>query len=177
MALNRHVYSLPSAERRARVQSPQNGWVTEAMTLRRGYDLVEPPAVRRADVHVLDEAQDVAGLARPPGELDDPAVVLAALEDDVDLHGPQPGLDRGIDPVEHLRDREVDAVHPPEDLVVERVERDRDAPQPGVGQWAREMAERRAVGGQRQVDRLVLRRTQRREHGHEAGQAAADRRR
>jgi hypothetical protein len=32
MALKRHVYSLPSAEIRARVQSPQNGRVTEAMT-------------------------------------------------------------------------------------------------------------------------------------------------
>ena len=30
-AANRHVYSSPSGERRARVQSPQNGWLIEAI--------------------------------------------------------------------------------------------------------------------------------------------------
>ena len=32
MTPKRHVKSVPSGERRRRVQSPQKGWVTEAMT-------------------------------------------------------------------------------------------------------------------------------------------------
>src|SRR5262245_34947092 len=39
------------------------------------HDLVQAPAIRRSDVHVLDEAEDVTGMAGPSGERQDPAVV------------------------------------------------------------------------------------------------------
>ena len=60
---------------------------------------------------------------------------------------------RGVDAVEHLRDREVDPVHGAEDRVVERVEADRDPPQPGLGQRPGQRAQGRPVRRQRQVER------------------------
>src|SRR5207249_8006945 len=62
-------------------------------------DVVEPPAVRVPDVHVLDEAEDVAGPAEMPSEIDDAVVVEATLDHGVDLDG-QPGFGRGSYPVE-----------------------------------------------------------------------------
>ena len=45
------------------------------------------------------------------------------------LTGVRPARGGGVDPLEHARDGEVDVVHRAEDLVVERVEADGDAPQ------------------------------------------------
>ena len=55
-------------------------------------------------------------------------------------------------PAEHARHREVDVVHRAEDLVVERVEADRDAGEAGVGERLRLLREQRAVRRQRHVD-------------------------
>src|SRR4029077_16921826 len=55
--------------------------------LLRAHDVLEPPAVRRADVHVLDEAQHVAAAAEVLGEREYVSVVRASLDDRVDLHG------------------------------------------------------------------------------------------
>src|SRR5438270_1848709 len=68
-----------------------------------GDDVVEPPAVRVADVHVLDEAQHVAGAAEALGGRDDPVVVRAALDDGVDLHR-QAGRGGGVDSLEPAGD-------------------------------------------------------------------------
>ena len=106
--------------------------------LRRRNDLVESPAVRRADVHVLDEPEDVARVAGPARQRHDGVLVLAAAQDDVDLDRREPRLDGGVDALEHPRDREVDAVHPPEHVVVEGVERDGDPAQARVGKRASE---------------------------------------
>ena len=98
-----------------------------------GDDVVEPPAVRRADVHELDEADGVARAAEAARDVEDRALVQAALDDDVDLDG-QAGVRSGVDPGEHARDREVDVVHRAEDLVVERVEAHGDPREAGVGE-------------------------------------------
>ena len=78
-----------------------------------GHDVVQPPAVRVADVHVLDEPQDQALVARPARQRQDRGLVHAAPDDRVDLDRREAGLPRGGDPVEHPRDREVDPVHRP----------------------------------------------------------------
>ena len=83
----------------------------------------------------------------------DRVLVDPAADDHVDLDRRQAGLERGLDPVEHARDREVDAVHRAEHRVVERVEADRHPAQPGVGQRPRQRPQRRAVRGQGQVRR------------------------
>ena len=57
-----------------------------------------------------------------------------------------------VDPLEHARDREVDVVHRLERRVVERVEADVDAVEPGVPQRLRLAREERGVRRQRDVE-------------------------
>ena len=90
-------------------------------------------------------------------------VVEAALDDDVDLHR-QAGFGRGVDPGEDARDREVDVVHRPEHLVVERVEADGDARQPRVGERLRLLRQERCVRRQRDVEVVAERRELRDQH-------------
>ena len=138
-----------------------------------GHDVVAAPAVRVADVHVLDEADDVPRAAEMAGHVDDARVVRAALHHHVDLDREELGLRGGVDRVEHARDREVDVVHPPEHLVVERVEADGDAAQARVAQRVRLRAgQQRAVRRQGEVGETA----DAREHLHEALEVAADQR-
>ena len=117
-------------------------------------DLVEPPAVRMADVHVLDEAQDHARSRAPSAAIGTMLVSLMPRRTTMlTLTGASPASHRGVDAVEHPRDREVDPVHRAEDGVVERVEADRDPPQPGLGERPGQRAQGRAVRRQRQVER------------------------
>src|SRR5712691_13261054 len=92
--------------------------------LGRGYDVVHAPAVRAADVHVLDEARDVSARAPALGHRQDVAVVDAALHHHVDLHRRKAGRGRGVDALEHFRHREIDVVHGAEGGLVERVQAD-----------------------------------------------------
>ena len=155
---------------RDRVQSPQKGCVTEAMTptspravavapalrdlaavagldrleredgvdplddLGGGHDVVEPPAVRRADVHELDEAQGCGGVPRKwRASSTIPSSLTPRLTTALTFTG-EPGLGRRLDALEHPRDGEVDVVHRAEGRVVERVEADVDPVQAGVVQ-------------------------------------------
>ena len=117
-----------------------------------------------ADVHVLDEAQDDAGLARPARHRHDARLVDAAPDDHVDLDRREPRLDGGVDAVEHPRDREVDPVHRAEHRVVERIEADGDPPQARLGKRSGETAQGGPVGRQGQVDVAAVGRPERREH-------------
>src|SRR5712692_730393 len=54
--------------------------------LRGGDDLVQPPAVGGADVHVLDEPQHVPAVPEVPGHRQDRLVVHAAPDHHIDLH-------------------------------------------------------------------------------------------
>ena len=134
-----------------------------------GHDVVEPPAVRVADVHVLDEAERLAALFEERRHRHDLVVVDAALDHRVHLHR-QAGGDCGVDAFEHPVDGEVDVVQRAERRVVERVEADGDALQAGVGERARLSGEQRGVRRQRQVD------VERRELLDEALEVAADER-
>src|SRR6188472_37200 len=115
------------------------------------HDVVEPPPVRRADVHVLDEPQCVPGAAEVARHVDDAGVVDAALDDRVDLHG-KTDRRRRRDPFEHTLDREVDVVHRAEGRVVERVEADVDPAETRVAEDARLPGEERRVRRQRDVE-------------------------
>ena len=129
-----------------------------------------------ADIHVLDEAERHAGVPGPAGHRDDGRLVDAAPDDHVDLDRRQPRLERGIDAVEHLGDREVDPVHRAEHRVVERVQADRHATQAGVCQRLRERPQGRAVRRQRQVEGPPGRCPQVGQHPDELGQPAPDQR-
>src|SRR5262249_28183502 len=96
-----------------------------------GPAVAHPPPVGGADVHELDVAERHARALEVAGELHDLVLVDAALDDAVDLDRHADRL-RRLDALEHARDREVDVVHRLEDRVVERVEADRDALEPGV---------------------------------------------
>ena len=118
---------------------------------RGGHDVVEPPAVRRADVHVLDEPERMARAAEVASHVDDACVVDASLDDGVHLHREPDGVG-GLDPLEHTRDGEVDVVHRLERRVVERVEAHVHAVEAGVTQRPSLLREERGVRRQREVE-------------------------
>ena len=60
-----------------------------------------PPAVRRADVHVLDEAHDVAGAAEVAREVDDVWSLTPRWTTALTLSGLEPGLGGRLDALEH----------------------------------------------------------------------------
>ena len=162
----RHRYSLPSVDRRARLQSPQKAWVTLVITpisplavgvapalgglagrggssctsgsaldalddLGRGstssmrQPLVAPTSMYSMKRSTMPRALEVARHRQ------DFVLVGAALDDHVDLDRPQPRLARRIDAFEHIGDRKIHVVHAPEHRVVQAVQADRDALQPG----------------------------------------------
>ena len=79
-------------------------------------------------------------------------LVLAPLDDHVDLDRGEAGVACRLDAVEDAGDGEVDPVHPPEGRVVERIERDRDSVEPGIGERSGEGSKCRCIRGQREVD-------------------------
>jgi hypothetical protein len=96
------------------------------------------------------------GALEVPRHVDDLAVVHPALDHHVQPDRPEARRVRGVDAVEHPAHREAHVVHPLEQLVIERVDRHRDALQAGGLQRIRLHREGRAVGGQREVERLAL---------------------
>ena len=74
-----------------------------AQFLRRGHDLLAAPAVRRADIHVLDEAQDAPAAAEALGHRWHLAVVEPAAYDHVDLDRVEARRPGRPQPVEHIR--------------------------------------------------------------------------
>ena len=119
-------------------------------------DVVEAPAVGRADVHVLDEAQGVTGAAEVAGHVDDACVVDPALDDRVHLDG-KPDRRCGSDSLQHALDGEVDVVHRAERRVVERVEADVDTIEARRAKHLGLAGEQRGVRRQGQVEALDLR--------------------
>src|SRR5262245_688659 len=110
--------------------------------LSRGYDVVHPPAVGRADVHELDEPDRVAVLATVRRQVEDVvAVVDATLHDRVDLDRAEAVLLRSRDALEHSRHGDLGVADRGEPGRVERVEADRDAAQSGVATQRRRRLE------------------------------------
>src|SRR4029453_13080263 len=135
-------------------------------------NLVELPAVGGADVHVLDEAHDQAALVRVAGQVDQPVVVDAALDDGVQLDGVEAGRDGGVDAVQPPPQRHASVVHGGGNGLVEGVQRNGAPPQARRAQGAGLASQQRAVGGQRQVVDAI----DGGEHGDQALQVAAEQR-
>jgi hypothetical protein len=87
-----------------------------------------------ADVHVLDEAQDVAASRKMRAIGTIASSFRPRLTTMFTFTGSPAAAARRFP--SSTAAREVDVVHRAEDLVVERVEADRDAPQPGVASAA-----------------------------------------
>ena len=154
--------------RRGRRQLLQRPYaLQQADDLGRRHDLVHAPAIGGAHVHVFDEAQADARAFEMPGHRQDLVLIGAALDHHVDLDVFQPHGLRRLDAGQHIGDREIDVVHAPEHGVVQAVQADGDAVQPGVLQCLGLARQQRAIGGQRQVQRLAVRRAQRRQLGHQ----------
>ena len=128
--------------------------------LGRRHHLVHAPTVGGADVHVFDETQHDAGALEVPRHGQDLGVVGAALDDHVDLDRPEPGGAGGLDAGEHVGHREIDVVHAAEHRVVQAVEAHGHALQPGGLERGGLAHQQRAVGGERQVERLPVGRAQ-----------------
>ena len=129
--------------------------MTHRYQLGRGDDVVQPPAVGGADIHVLDEPDDVTGVPKVLGETHDIAVVHAPLDDGVDLHL-QAGSSSSVDPLEDRRHREPDVVHRLERALVDRIQRDGDAFQAGRCQSLRLARQQRAIGRERDLGGRLL---------------------
>src|SRR5205823_3571669 len=120
--------------------------------LSRGDDVVESPTVRRADIHELDEAEGHARSFEVARHREDARLVHAALGDHVDLDRREPGGLRRLDAREDLGDWKIDVVHGLERRVIERVEADRDPPEPGTREGLGLLRQQRTVRGQREIE-------------------------
>ena len=105
-----------------------------------------------SDVHVFDEAQDVAAALEPARHRQDFPFVHAALDDHVDLDRRETRVGSGIDAFQDLCDGEIRVVHRAKNAVVDRVEAHRHSVQPCGFELARLSCEQRAVGRQCQVE-------------------------
>ena len=101
---------------------------------------------------------------------------LTPAHDHVHLDRRETRLERGVDPVEHASDGEIDPVHRAEHRVVERVEADGHSSKPGIGQREGERTQCGPVRGQREVELATIGCTHRRQHPDELGQPATDER-
>ena len=115
------------------------------------HDLAALPAVEVAHVHEFDEAHDVPRALEMPHEVEHGVVVHAPLDDRVQLHRAEACPLGCRDASEHGLRRIASPVHDAEDLGVERIEADGDAPESGVAQRIYLLAEQVAVGGERQI--------------------------
>src|SRR6266511_578606 len=116
-----------------------------------GDNRLHGPLPRRIERHELDEPYDDAAFTPERREVDGFVVVHAPHDNDVDLHGRQAGVDGGIDAVEDLSQRVpsrecLEAIRP------QRIARHVDAAQARLGEVVGDEPERRAVGGERDVD-------------------------
>ncbi len=130
--------------------------------------MIGPPAVHGAHVHVLDETYDGARAAEALHEIERRVVVLAALDDRVDLDRLEACAARRFDSGEHGREVTASAVHLLEDLLVEAVETHGEALETRGLELGRVLGEPRAVGRERDVlDTLEAR-----ERGHDLDDVA-----
>ena len=139
--------------------------------LARRDDVIHAPAVGVADIHVLNETQDMALFAEETRHRQDAVFVESALDDHVDLDRCEPGCGRGLYAVKHPGRRKVDVVHAHEHLVVQRIEAYGHALEARLLQCAGLLLEKGAVGGQGQIEA-----GDRGEHGDQLFQIAPDQR-
>ena len=114
--------------------------------------IVHTPAVGGAHIHVFDEADDVAAALEVACHVDDAVVVDAALHHHVDLYRREADTSGFFDAIQYLGDREVHVVHGAENGVVERIQADGHAGEPGILQRLRLRGQRRTVGGEGEIE-------------------------
>ncbi len=136
---------LPSVRGADLLQRPNGGDAGHDFAGRN--DLRRRPVVRVAHIHELDEAQDVSPIAEILAQGDDLVVIDAALEHAVDLDGKAEG-GGVVDAAQHARRLETLSVHAAGDGVVEGIDRDIEAVQPGLAQGGRGLFQEPAVSGQ-----------------------------
>src|SRR5690606_18446055 len=100
--------------------------------LTRGHDLLHAPAVAVAYIHVLDQANDVAGTAEMREEIEYRMVVHATLHHRIDLHGRETGTLGCFDALQNPGKVTAIATHAPEHDLVQAVEADRNAVEAGL---------------------------------------------
>jgi hypothetical protein len=76
----------------------------------------------------------MTGASKVPSHRHDLVVVDATFDNHVDLDCIKPGPGGRVDAVKDIGDRKVDIVHCAKDIVIERIETDRDALQAGAAQ-------------------------------------------
>ena len=137
----------------------------------RGQDLVHAPPVGGPDIHVFDKPEHDAGAAEMPRHGQDFMVVGAAFDDHVDLqatagfsrHMAQARGNRGLYALEHVIDREINVVHAAKHGVVQAVQADRHPLQAGVLEGLCLACQQGAVGGECDVQRRAIGRSQSRQ--------------
>ncbi|EWS63543.1 hypothetical protein Y695_03225 [Hydrogenophaga sp. T4] len=146
--------ALGGLARRRRIQLHQRQLAVDHLHhLGARHHFVHAPAVGGADVHEFDEAQHDAGAFEMARHGQDLMLVGTTLDHHVDLDRAQARGLRGFDAAQHVGHREIDIVHGAEDGVVQTVQADRDALQPGVFEGLRLALQQRSVGGERDVQR------------------------
>lgn len=116
-----------------------------------GYDLVHAPAISIADVHILNEANNVAGPAEMVEQIEDCVIVYCALDDNVDLNWRQTSLLRSVDACHHGFQITTPATHCLEHLLIETVQADGDPLQTGIGQVLGGIGKQHGVRRQRKI--------------------------
>ncbi len=114
-------------------------------------DIVEAPAVGVAHVHVLDEADDVAGPFEVGRHVDDGVLVDAPLHHGVDLDRAQTGVCGDFDRIENRLNREPHVVHRLECRIVHGVETHSHPVETSFGEPFRLSRQQRGIGGHREV--------------------------
>ena len=125
--------------------------------------MIHPPAIHIADIHVLDEAQDMPALLKEARQINQRVLIDAALHDRIDLQGRISGSFRRVNPRQHLVHARAPAIHLAEYLVIKRIQADCQTLQTGSFQGVDLLWEQKSVGGHRQIAHAL----QRIEHRHQ----------
>ena len=104
--------------------------------------------VGRADIHVFDEPQFHSGASKVFHHRQDLIVIDAAAHHHVDLDWAQSCTLRCFDALEHIGYRAIGIVHLAEDVLVQRIQADRDSVQSRCFQGRGLSGQERPVGGQ-----------------------------
>ena len=131
--------------------------------------MIQPPLVAVAHIHVFDEAGNHAAALESAHQIQQGVIVVAPLDDHIDLDRHEPRRNRRVDSLQHTRDAIAAAVHFLEHLIVEGVQTHCDAAQAGSLQLYGVLGQEPGIGGQGDI----LDAGNGRQHLHENGQIPA----
>ena len=116
-----------------------------------GHDLIQVPVVAIANVHKLDESQDVSRVVEVLREVDNEVIVDAFLDDCVDFCGLKSRFFSSADAFEDALAAMGATAHSIKCLIVNRVEAHGEPVQTSVFEALRFVGEEIAVGGEGEV--------------------------